>query len=112
MPLHSHPVFSLTIKTPQLNFALLRHFLPTFDFINFSCGVREIRTPDTLSGYTNFPGLPLQPLEHHSLLFCGAKLGNYYIFYNCFSTKSSNFSAPQAPHRLHLSHEGAPIGIF
>ena len=35
--------------------------------INVVCGVREIRTPDTLSGYTNFPGLPLQPLEHHSI---------------------------------------------
>lgn len=80
--------------------------------INVVCGVREIRTPDTLSGYTNFPGLPLQPLEHHSLLFCGANLGNYYIFYNCFSTKSSNFSAPQAPQRPHISHEGALIGIF
>ncbi len=30
------------------------------------CGVRGIRTPDTLLGYTRFPGVPLQPLEHHS----------------------------------------------
>ena len=33
-----------------------------------SCGVTEIRTRDTLLGYTRFPGVPLQPLEHHSLL--------------------------------------------
>ena len=31
------------------------------------CGVRGIRTPDTLLTYTRFPGVPLQPLEHHSL---------------------------------------------
>ena len=30
------------------------------------CGVRGIRTPDTLLAYTRFPGVPLQPLEHHS----------------------------------------------
>ena len=29
-------------------------------------GVEGIRTPDTLSAYTNFPDSPLQPLEHHS----------------------------------------------
>ena len=29
-------------------------------------GVRGIRTPDTLLAYTRFPGVPLQPLEHHS----------------------------------------------
>ena len=30
------------------------------------CGGRGIRTPDTLLTYTRFPGVPLQPLEHHS----------------------------------------------
>ena len=30
-------------------------------------GGRGIRTPDTLLTYTRFPGVPLQPLEHHSL---------------------------------------------
>ena len=30
------------------------------------CGVSEIRTRDTLLAYTRFPGVPLQPLEHHS----------------------------------------------
>ena len=29
-------------------------------------GVSEIRTRDTLLAYTRFPGVPLQPLEHHS----------------------------------------------
>ena len=32
------------------------------------CGVTEIRTRDTLLGYTRFPGVPLQPLEHHSVI--------------------------------------------
>ena len=31
------------------------------------CGATEIRTRDTLLGYTRFPGVPLQPLEHRSL---------------------------------------------
>ena len=31
-----------------------------------SGGVTEIRTRDTLLAYTRFPGVPLQPLEHHS----------------------------------------------
>ena len=30
------------------------------------CGETGIRTPDTLLGYTRFPGVPLQPLEHLS----------------------------------------------
>ena len=33
---------------------------------NFSCGESGIRTRDTLWGYTRFPGVPLQPLEHLS----------------------------------------------
>ncbi len=39
-------------------------------------GVSEIRTRDTLLAYTRFPGVPLQPLEHHSLhcfLLCVCK---------------------------------------
>ena len=31
-------------------------------------GVSEIRTRDTLLTYTRFPGVPLQPLEHHSFI--------------------------------------------
>ena len=31
-----------------------------------SSGVRGIRTPETLLTFTRFPGVPLQPLEHHS----------------------------------------------
>ena len=30
------------------------------------CGVRGIRTPEPLLTTTRFPGVPLQPLEHHS----------------------------------------------
>ena len=33
---------------------------------HFLCGESEIRTRDTLLGYTRFPGVPLQPLEHLS----------------------------------------------
>ena len=43
-----------------------------------SCGVRGIRTPDTLLAYTRFPGVPLQPLEHHSLVETGAKVMIYF----------------------------------
>ncbi len=35
-------------------------------FQRVHCGVTEIRTRDTLLAYTRFPGVPLQPLEHHS----------------------------------------------
>ena len=41
-------------------------------------GVTEIRTRDTLLTYTRFPGVPLQPLEHHSLHICACK-GNEKI---------------------------------
>ena len=45
----------------------------------FICGVRGIRTPDTLLAYTRFPGVPLQPLEHHSLSwFCECK-GSFFL---------------------------------
>ena len=37
-------------------------------------GVREIRTPESLLTITRFPGVPLQPLEHHSI--CACALGN------------------------------------
>ena len=33
------------------------------------CGERGIRTPETISSFTRFPGVPLQPLEHLSYLF-------------------------------------------
>ena len=32
------------------------------------CGVRGIRTPEPLLATTRFPGVPLQPLEHHSFI--------------------------------------------
>ena len=32
-----------------------------------ACGERGIRTPETVSPFTRFPGVPLQPLEHLSL---------------------------------------------
>gem|GEM_PF-2265462 len=34
----------------------------------FCSGKTGIRTPDTLWRYTRFPGVPLKPLEHLSLL--------------------------------------------
>ncbi len=34
-------------------------------------GESEIRTRDTLLGYTRFPGVPLQPLEHLSNTYPG-----------------------------------------
>ena len=39
-------------------------------FVSF-CGKRGIRTPETLLGFTRFPGGPVQPLLHLSL--CGCK---------------------------------------
>ena len=55
------------------------------DFLCFtilSSGETGIRTPDTLLGYTRFPGVPLQPLEH--LSFSGRKskgsFRNHQIF--------------------------------
>ena len=38
----------------------------TMVVVPFLGGVTEIRTRDTLLTYTRFPGVPLQPLEHHS----------------------------------------------
>ena len=44
------------------------------------CGVTEIRTRDTLLAYTRFPGVPLQPLEHHSLFLAPRKLrGGWFV---------------------------------
>ena len=33
-----------------------------------SCGKTGIRTPETLLRFTRFPGVPLQPLEHLSIV--------------------------------------------
>ena len=44
-------------------------------------GASEIRTRDTLLAYTRFPGVPLQPLEHRSFGFCGAKLVIFFEFH-------------------------------
>lgn len=33
-------------------------------------GEEGIRTPDTLLGYTRFPGEPVQPLLHLSIYWC------------------------------------------
>ena len=33
------------------------------------CGERGIRTPETVSPFTRFPGVPLQPLEHLSMRY-------------------------------------------
>ena len=41
-------------------------FFECLNFISYFCGETGIRTPDTLLGYTRFPGVPLQPLEHLS----------------------------------------------
>ena len=38
-------------------------------FVSF-CGKRGIRTPETLLGFTRFPGGPVQPLLHLSLCDC------------------------------------------
>ena len=37
-------------------------------FVIFRCGETGIRTPETLLEFTRFPGVPLQPLEHLSLI--------------------------------------------
>ena len=63
-------IFYLWRKIPQA--LLLAGFL---SLVNYS-GVTEIRTRDTLLAYTRFPGVPLQPLEHHS--FVGAKVGVFF----------------------------------
>ena len=54
------------------------------------CGETGIRTPDTLLGYTRFPGVPLQPLEH--LSFSGRKSrGSFWIYQMfCANNQSEN----------------------
>ena len=63
------------------------------DFLCFailSSGETGIRTPDTLLGYTRFPGVPLQPLEH--LSFSGRKSrGSFWIYQMfCANNQSEN----------------------
>ena len=53
------------------------------DCVHF-CGATEIRTRDTLLGYTRFPGVPLQPLEHRSLLYLRCKGTHYFLSKRCF----------------------------
>ena len=50
-------------------------------------GETGIRTPDTLLGYTRFPGVPLQPLEHLSF-FRSAKIEQIF--------KTSKYLSPQS----------------
>ena len=60
------------------------------DFLCFtilSSGETGIRTPDTLLGYTRFPGVPLQPLEHLSF-FRSAKIEQIF--------KTSKYLSPQS----------------
>ena len=43
---------------------------PRIGFLLFlGGGVTEIRTREALLTLTRFPGVPLQPLEHHSIIF-------------------------------------------
>ena len=48
----------------------------------FFGGEKEIRTPDTLLGYTRFPGVPLQPLEH--LSNCACKSNIFFVYLKDF----------------------------
>ena len=46
----------------------------------FPSGVTEIRTREPLVTVTRFPGVPLQPLEHHSvLLFLRCKDNVFFL---------------------------------
>ena len=60
-----------------------------------SCGESEIRTRDTLLGYTRFPGVPLQPLEHLSNTYPGPfgqnRTAKVIIFSGSASTGGSIF---------------------
>ncbi len=40
-----------------------------YQLLVLDCGERGIRTPDTLLGYTRFPGERLKPLGHLSFYF-------------------------------------------
>ena len=46
----------------------LKMFANLLIFNALDCGVRGIRTPEPLLTTTRFPGVPLQPLEHHSFI--------------------------------------------
>ena len=59
------------------------------------CGERGIRTPDTLLGYTRFPGVPLQPLEHLSF-FRSAKIEQIF--------KTSKYLSPQSIYSFQEIH--------
>ncbi|MDE6010024.1 MAG: hypothetical protein K2F87_01060, partial [Muribaculaceae bacterium] len=52
--------------------------------------VTEIRTRDTLLAYTRFPGVPLQPLEHHSIMLMLADQGGIFV------CRSEGFCFPDA----------------
>ena len=47
--------------------------------IEIACGKDRIRTYEPLLTVTRFPGVPLQPLEHLSLLVGGFGVQNYTI---------------------------------
>ena len=53
----------------QFFFVLTKHekSRPTVSDSFILCGVTEIRTRESLLTITRFPGVPLQPLEHHSI---------------------------------------------
>ena len=55
-----------------------------------TCGERGIRTPETVSPFTRFPGVPLQPLEHLSLAFPRCK-SNLFIPNSCIFTYFFSF---------------------
>ena len=61
----------------------------------FQAGESEIRTRDTLLGYTRFPGVPLQPLEHLSNTYPGPfgqnRTAKVIIFSGSASTGGSIF---------------------
>ena len=63
--------------------------------VPLSCGESEIRTRDTLLGYTRFPGVPLQPLEHLSNTYPGPfgqnRTAKVIIFSGSASTGGSIF---------------------
>ena len=58
-------------------------------------GETGIRTPDTLLGYTRFPGVPLQPLEHLSF-FRSAKIEQIF--------KTSKYLSPQSIYSFQEIH--------
>ena len=79
IPLFFYAYFAMCQKKKTCKVLIYRDFLC---FAILSSGETGIRTPDTLLGYTRFPGVPLQPLEH--LSFSGRKskgsFRNHQIF--------------------------------